>query len=133
MSRILSTGGCLPHCMLGYTPLTKADTSLHRHLSGQKPAWADTPPGQTSHWADTTPRDGQCSGLYASYWNTFLLLDATNNFPICAETIHENSLSVFFNLLMNAVCLHHENTRGYQTSRFLTLHSFQLSVHSALW
>ena len=51
---------------------------------------ADTPPGLTPPWADTTqqtscgqtppsrhqqtppPRDGHCSGWYASYWNAFL-------------------------------------------------------------
>ena len=48
-------GGCLPLCMLGYIP-------------GQTPP----PP----------PRDGYCCGLYASYWNAFLL--------------HNNSLSVIY-------------------------------------
>ena len=37
-------GGCLPHCMLGYTP----PPTTGRHLDpGQ------TPPGQTLPWADT--------------------------------------------------------------------------------
>ena len=34
---------------------------------------ADTPPpGQTPPWV--APRDGYCSGWYASYWNGFLLI-----------------------------------------------------------
>ena len=40
--------GCLPQCMLGYTP-------------------RQTPPQ-----ADTSPGYGYCSGRYASYWNAFL-------------------------------------------------------------
>ena len=46
MSVILSTGGCLPHCMLGYT-------------SGQTPLQADIRPGRHSHpsaWVDIPPR-----------------------------------------------------------------------------
>ena len=51
--------GCLPHCMLGYTPprtrgrhppppglvadTPRADTTLSRHLPGQTPHWVDTP------------------------------------------------------------------------------------------
>ena len=56
----LFTGG-------GVHPLQGVDTS---------PTWADTSPT----WADTpwqkppSPSDGHCSGRYASYWNTFLLL-----------------------------------------------------------
>ena len=41
------------------------------------PPPGQTPPGQTPPWADTPPPktgDGHCSGLYASYWNAFLLL-----------------------------------------------------------
>ena len=40
--------GCLPQCMLGYTPP------------------ADTPQGRPP------AADGHCSGRYASYWNAFL-------------------------------------------------------------
>ena len=43
-------GGCLPQCMLGYTPpqadTPRADTSPGRHLQ-QTPPWEDTPLGQT--------------------------------------------------------------------------------------
>ena len=103
---ILSTGGggggCLPQCMLGYSP-PHADTPKGRH-----PPWADTPaqcmlgytpPLPSACW-DTpplaqcmlgyTPRPvhsgihpppsacwdthGYCCGRYASYWNAFLLV-----------------------------------------------------------
>ena len=64
LSVILFTGGCLPQCILGYTPPPRADT----------PWGADTPP------ATDTPRSSACweiratSGRYASYWNAYLLL-----------------------------------------------------------
>ena len=78
LSVILFIGrGCLPQCMLGYTPW--------RDTPWRDTPWADTPrtdthlpPGQTSPWADTDqadtplPADGYCSGRYASYWNAFL-------------------------------------------------------------
>ena len=51
LSVILFTGGgCLPKCMLGYTP------------------WAGTPLGRHP------PADGYCCGCNASYWNAFLFL-----------------------------------------------------------
>ena len=46
-SVILLTGGCLPQCMLGYTPLGADTTPQGRHPPG-----ADTPPKQTPK-ADT--------------------------------------------------------------------------------
>ena len=53
-------GGCLPQCMMGYTP----------------------PPRQVHPRASNTPRqvhplphDGHCSGRYASYLNAFLLIN----------------------------------------------------------
>ena len=64
----LSTGGCLPHCMLGYTsPGPVADT----------PPWADTPLGRHPPWADTSlcavhAGIRSTSGWYASHWNAFL-------------------------------------------------------------
>ena len=91
LSVILSTGGCLPQCMLGY---------IHPHM-GRHPPLADTPPGQTPSpladtpeqtplQADTTqadsppdrhpradtplPADGYYCGRCASYWNAFLFL-----------------------------------------------------------
>ena len=56
-------GGCLPHCMLGYTP-----THPTRHTPR-----ADTPLPYTPPLIDIPPSDGHCSGRYASYWNAFLL------------------------------------------------------------
>ena len=67
---ILFTGGCLPQCMLGYTPWSRhppeqtppprADTRpWSRHPLGadppeQTPPGADTPPGSTPPGADTS-------------------------------------------------------------------------------
>ena len=67
-------GGCLPQCMLGYTP------PLGRHPLGRHPTpWADTPL-PSACWDTHTPlpraccdRHGYCCGRYALYWNTFLL------------------------------------------------------------
>ena len=55
------------------------------HLPGQVPPKAGTPPRQVHPRAGTPTRevhplpgrytpDGHCSGRYASYWNTFLLI-----------------------------------------------------------
>ena len=78
----LSTGGCLPHCMLGYTPPWQTtpgqthpngQTPLGRHPIDRHPLpWADTPsPGQTPPY---TVHAGirSTSGRYASHWNAFL-------------------------------------------------------------
>ena len=95
-SVILSTGGCLPQCMLGchtphpqeqtppppeHTPpweqtppeqTPRADTPQEqtlppsRYPPEQTPPGADTPPGE----ADSSIRS--TSGRYASYWNAFL-------------------------------------------------------------
>ena len=57
-------GGCLPHCILGYTPPgPEADTllgrhhttppNLDRHSPGQKPPWVETPRADTHPWTDT--------------------------------------------------------------------------------
>ena len=56
----LSTGGCLPHCMLGYPPGPEADTSLGRH-----PPQVDTP-GQTPP-RQTPPR--QTPPLHSACWD----------------------------------------------------------------
>ena len=44
----LSTGGCLPHCMLGYTPPWAGTHPLGRHPPGQTPPTPcpDTPLGR---------------------------------------------------------------------------------------
>ena len=59
---------------LGRHLLPRAANTPGIHPSGQTSTWAKTPhspdqthPGQTPH-----PRDGHCSGRYASYWNDFL-------------------------------------------------------------
>ena len=77
-SVILFTGGCLPQCILGYTP--QAGTPPWASTA----PWAGTPPGQAHHagqvhtQAGTHPpnrytlHDGHCSRWYASYWNAFL-------------------------------------------------------------
>ena len=70
-----------------------ADTALGRHSQQADTPWANTllgrhspsrktplagrhppPSRQTHHWQTDTPspRDGYCSGVYASYWNSFL-------------------------------------------------------------
>ena len=70
-------GGCLPQCMLGYTPREQthppgADLPGSRHPPEQTPPlWEQTPPEQTP------PPGPDCSirstsGRYASYWNAFL-------------------------------------------------------------
>ena len=82
--------GCLPQCMLGYTPLEQTSHGS-RHPLEQTPSRADTPqtpppradthhPPRSKHppGADTTPPCSACweiratSGRYASYWNAFL-------------------------------------------------------------
>ena len=48
-------GGCLPHCMLGYTPLGRSphgQTPLGLNARRQ-----NTPPRQTPPWADPHPLD----------------------------------------------------------------------------
>ena len=78
LSVILSTGGCLPQCTLGYT------MPLARHPPGQSHPLAGTPPGRytplagTPPWGGTTPpgrytpHNSHCSRWYASYWDAFL-------------------------------------------------------------
>ena len=60
-------GGCLPQCMLGYTPRSRPpqeQTPRTRHT----PPGADTPPAGADSAIPST------SGRYASYWNAFLYL-----------------------------------------------------------
>ena len=70
----LSTGGCLPPCTLGYTPRDQTPPRTRgRHPPDQSLPRDQTPPG-SKH----PPPQGQTpdvtSGLYASYWNAYLLL-----------------------------------------------------------
>ena len=72
----LSTGergkGCLPQCMLGYTP-PGADP-LEQIPPGADTPWEQTlPPEQTPREAESSIRS--TSGWYASYWNAFLFLN----------------------------------------------------------
>ena len=64
VSVILLTGGCLPQCMLGYTPWeqtptpradtpTRADTPRNRQPPNRHPPGADTP--QSRHSLEQTP------------------------------------------------------------------------------
>ena len=83
-SRGLGVEGCLPQCMLGYTPSHTPPR--------QTPPWADTPwtytpPGR--HLPRQTPLVGYCTGRYASYWNAFLFL---NNVWFCVWPTQENPI-----------------------------------------
>ena len=91
-SVILLTGGCLPQCMLGYTP-PWSRPPWNRHPPEQTPPWEQTPPRADPPRADTpqewTPPSPQppgsrhsphracweirsMRGQYASYWNAIL-------------------------------------------------------------
>ena len=71
--------GCLPHCMLGYTPPApgpEADTPVGKHLPGKTRPWVNTP------WTDIPGAETPCSvhaGIrstsrrYTSHWNAFLV------------------------------------------------------------
>ena len=59
LSVILFTGGCLPQCMLGNTPL-RADTPRQ------------TPPWQTPHPPTVTAADGtHPTGMFSCYYHLF--------------------------------------------------------------
>ena len=90
-SVILSTGGGLPHCMLGYHhhPLQSRPPWNQTPPPGSRPSGADTPLGvETPPGADTPqeqthpppPTREADSGIrstncrYASYWNAFLFV-----------------------------------------------------------
>ena len=55
VSVILSTGGCLPQCMLGYHPLG-ADIPQSRHPPEQTPPWEQTPPPGADTPGTDTPQ-----------------------------------------------------------------------------
>ena len=73
LSVILFTGGCLPQCMLGYTPPPRpeADTPWDQR---QIPSGSRHPLPRSRH----PPLHSACweirstSGRYASYWNAYL-------------------------------------------------------------
>ena len=73
---------CQADTLLGRHPTT---TQTHPLSSRHPPARQTTPPGRHPPWVDTPPharqtpprhppRDGYCSGRYASYWNAFLFV-----------------------------------------------------------
>ena len=63
VSVILSMGGCLPHCMLGYA--TPIPGTRGRHPPGNRHPPGSRPPAQCML--------GATSVWYASYWNAYLL------------------------------------------------------------
>ena len=66
VSVILSRGGGLPQCMLGYHPPPK-------HTPGKHTPWQAPPQeAHTSPVSTHTPGIWSMSGRYASYWNAFL-------------------------------------------------------------
>ena len=71
MSVILSMGRCLPHCMLGYTPLARHPPSSACLDTHPLPSafWDQPPPTLPSACWDT---HGYCCRRYTSYWNAFL-------------------------------------------------------------
>ena len=77
-SVILSTGGCLPQCMLEYTP------PRSRHPPGTRPLLEQTPPGSRHPHPKKEAGSGirSMSGRYASYWNAFLLFRYFSPSPI---------------------------------------------------
>ena len=80
LSVILFTGGCLPQCMLGYTPL-QADTPR------ADTPWADTPwtdtPRQTPPWQTPHPPSQQTAtaadGTHPTRMHSCLLINFTAN------------------------------------------------------
>ena len=66
-------GGCLPHCMLGYTHTHTHTHTPWTHLSppGHRTRWTHTPLHTHTHPA-YPPLPPHCSGRYALYWNAFL-------------------------------------------------------------
>ena len=93
---ICPQGGCLPHCMLEYTPQDRHPPAVHAGIqstSGQyAPHWnaflfhkrlsfhgkggclPDNPLGRHPP-PPPHPADGYCCGWYAFYWNVFLYFD----------------------------------------------------------
>ena len=94
-SVILSTGGCLPQCMLGcQPPPDQADSPLvpeipptrqtHPPPPGPgRPPWDQRPPldQRPPQEADASIRS--MSGQYASYWNAFLFGECSDNSVNC--------------------------------------------------
>ena len=79
---VCSQGGCLPQCMLGYTPPSRHPPHKQTPPRADPPA-ADPPPPRE---ADFSIRS--TSGLYASYWNAFLFDSVVcdfSSFHTCSE------------------------------------------------
>ena len=93
-------GGCLPQCMLGYTPAGRGRPPREQTPLGpgrQPPQTRQSPPGQGRHpqtrqttpLTRQTPREADSSirstsSWYASYWNAFLF-DFVSEFMICRD------------------------------------------------
>ena len=74
-------GGCLPQCMLGYTPRadtpSRVDTPSDRQLPWADIPWQTLPPPGSRH---PLPADGYCCEWHVSSWNAFLLRLALKNY-----------------------------------------------------
>ena len=86
LSVILSTGGCLPQCMAGYTPPWADTPPPPTDIPQTDTPLADIPPGQTHPPPADTPLSsacwdthGYCGRWYASYWNAFFSIAVTTS------------------------------------------------------
>ena len=136
-SVILSTGGFTPPPPQadtpGQTPLW-ADTPLDTHPSGQTPPyrqtslWADAPLGRHpqadipltpvgKHPLGRLPKDGQCSGWYASYWSAFLLFGILQFDPVilaenCMKKMDRRDASLMPPSKESMLTVKHRNGKG---------------------
>ena len=72
-SVILSTGGCLPQCMLGcHPPLEQTHHPRSRHPPGAYTPREHTPPPEQTPPQEADSGIRSTSARYSSYWNAFL-------------------------------------------------------------
>ena len=86
-------GGCLPQCMLRYTPPLWADTPLSRHPPGQTHTHrADPTPGQTATAADGTHPTGMhsCCKSFEKHTMGHNVLSIENMFSTLTEGLFQN-------------------------------------------
>ena len=88
MPKVLSTGGCLPQCMLGYPP--GQTTPRQTPLGQTPPPWADTPP-PTATAADGTHPTRMLSCFVISIQTIVFNLIKTNQ---CAPNTYSLKLHV---------------------------------------
>ena len=69
-------GGCLPQCMVGYTPpRSRHPTPRSRHSWEQTPPWSRHPPEQTLPEADTPPETATAAdGTHPTGMHSCLLM-----------------------------------------------------------